>query len=165
MVTESGGSGSSGAGGGGEVTGGATLAEIQAELAARNLTASRLDAIVRRADGELGVNSNSASTYAHQNNTNEQDSLVYAAAKVPATISFDMSNLTQTTTVRLYEQVDGANYRLLNSAVYPTDYPANVKVVEVEFTRKNRAVKVTFQSGTAEGASRNVPYATSEWIH
>jgi hypothetical protein len=151
-------------GGSVQVSSGASLAQIQAELDQRKLTLTRMDALARVADGESGQNANAVGTYAHQNNTNEQDAIVFAAGKIPATVSFDMNNLAQSTTVRIYEQVDGANYRLLNSAVFPTDYPAGVKVVEVSFTRKNRACKVTFQSGTGEGSSKNVPYATSEWL-
>lgn len=143
-------------GGGGDT--GISIAELQAELNARNITANRLNAIIRLADGLVSAMATTNGTYNHANNTNEQDALEVIAGILPEDVSFDCNALAQTTTIRIYEKVDGATYRLVNTVVYPTDVPTNVKVVPVTWKPKGRDVKVTFQSGTAEGAARSVPY-------
>lgn len=143
----------------GEVDTGITLGELQAELNARNVTANRLGAIIRLADGLAAAMSTSNATYQHQNNVNEQDVLEVQGGVLPEHLSLDCNNLTQSSTFRIYEKVDGVNYRLVNSLVFPTEVPANAKVVNLTWSPKGRDVKVTLQSAIVEGSIKNVPYA------
>lgn len=136
-----------------------TIAEIEAALDARGLTLARLNAILRIADGSSSVMATSNATFAHQNNTNEQDVIEIVNGVLPEKVDLDCNALTQVTTFRFYEKVDGANYRLYNAVVYPTDVPTNVKVVPFEWSPKGRDVKITAQSSVVEGAIRNIPYA------
>lgn len=99
-------------------------------------------------------------TYAHANGVGEATGLEVTPPQVTEYdgILFDMNNLTQTTTIRVYAKVDGTNYRLMHSAVFPTDFSANTKSVWVALFQTAQMWKVTFQSSVAEGAARNVPY-------
>jgi len=98
-------------------------------------------------------------TYSHANNTNEQTVSEYLALVGDIEISLDMNNLAQNTTIRLYEKVDGTNYRNASEKIFPTDFPSNIKVVIINIIGKSRDAKITFQSGTGEGSSKNVAYA------
>lgn len=100
-------------------------------------------------------------TFAHANNTNEQDVLEFTTLDELVTVSLDMTNLAQTTTVRVYDKVDGTNYKKIIQNAYPTDY-TNLSVVELKLDGKGRDMKITFQSGTGEGSSKNVPHARIE---
>jgi len=101
-------------------------------------------------------------TYPHPNDTSENDAMVILASKNNIEVSFDMINLAQTTTVRVYEKVDDATYRPASEKVYPTDFPANVDDMVINLNGKDVDMKITFQSGTAEGSVKNVPHARVE---
>jgi hypothetical protein len=106
------------------------------------------------------IGTQTAGTYSHPSGTTESDAVVITPAELGKyeKLVLDMSNLTQTTTVRTYVQVDGVNYRLIDAAEYPTDFPTNAKGVVIELTPSNRTQKVTLQSAVAEGVARDVPY-------
>ena len=97
-------------------------------------------------------------TYSHANNTTENDVLVFAAAKLKIDLFLDMVNIAQSTTIREYIKVDGTTYRLISQKVFPTDFDTNTKAISISFEQPNRDYKVTFQSGTAEGSAKDVPY-------
>lgn len=132
---------------------------ISTELANRNVTANRLDAVSRNADGSSGIVTTDNGTYNHPNDTNENEVLVIAASKYDAKVALDLNTLTQNATIRTYEQVDGATYRLIDTAVFPTDFPANTKAIITEFQGDNRQKRITMQSSVIEGAIRAIPYA------
>lgn len=102
-------------------------------------------------------------TYSHSDNTTEQDAFVYTLLKDNIEVTLDMTNLTQRTTVRVYEKIDGTNYRLVDSGIYPDDFDVN-KGILVEFNGKNIDCKITLQSIVTEGASRNISWARSNVI-
>jgi len=106
------------------------------------------------------IGTQTAGTYSHPSGTTESDAVVITPAELGKyeKLVLDMSNLTQTTTVRTYVQVDGVNYRLIDAAEYPTDFPTNAKGVVIELTPSNRTQKVTLQSAVAEGVARDIPY-------
>lgn len=106
----------------------------------------------------LLTSTNTTGTYSHVNNINEQTVLEFAAATQDIELRTDMSNITQNTTVREYEQIDGANYQQLSSKIFPTDFDSSTKAVAFSFTQSNRKYNVTFQSSVAEGSNKNVPY-------
>lgn len=54
----------------------------------------------------------------------------------------------------LYVKIDGANYRLHNTYTYS----ASETVAQFDELRTSFSIKVTAQSATAEGATRNLPY-------
>lgn len=96
-------------------------------------------------------------TYAHPSGVTEQDAIVLAGIDEKLEIVFDCVNLLQITTIRIYEKTDGTNYRLNESAAYPTDFVD--KNVIVKINGKGRDAKITFQSSVAEGSSKDVPWA------
>ena len=98
-------------------------------------------------------------TYSHSNDTNENNVLVFAAAKLKIDLFLDMVNIVQNTTIREYIEVDGTTYRLISQKVFPTDFDSNTKSVVISIEQPNKDYKVTFQSGTAEGSAKDVPYS------
>lgn len=98
--------------------------------------------------------------YVHPDGVAEQDAVVIAPAELGEykTLLLDLSNLTQDTTIRTYVQVDGANYKLNDAAVFPTDFPAETKVVGLKLVPASVRMKVTLRSALPEGADRVIPW-------
>lgn len=78
-------------------------------------------------------------------------------ADYPVVILF-VNDLTQDTTIRLYVKDGVGTYRLVSSAVYPTDFPTNAEAVPVVLYPTSRDWGITLQSAIAEGADRSIPY-------
>jgi len=99
-------------------------------------------------------------TIVHPAGVGEQDSLEISPAELTEykIVLLDMNALTQDTTIRNYIKIDGTNYRLISSAVFPTDFPTNAKGVPIELYPMSVGWKITLQSGVTEGVSRNVPF-------
>lgn len=70
---------------------------------------------------------------------------------------FDLSNLTQITTIRAFEKTDGINYRLLAQKEYPTDFDSGVETVVIILNGAGHDMKITLQSSIAEGSAKNIP--------
>jgi len=66
--------------------------------------------------------------------------------------------LAQITTIRIYVKDGTGTYRLLNSAVFPTDFPASVVVVPITLYPLSVSWKISLQSAVAEGVARSIPY-------
>ena len=97
-------------------------------------------------------------TFSLVNNTNEQDVLVFAAANRLIDVELDLNLLTQINTIRLYEQIDGANYRQAAAWVYPNQFDASTTSLLISCAQKNALYRITMQASIAEGAARNVEY-------
>lgn len=100
----------------------------------------------------------SSSAYAHQIGVAEADAIVFAAAVQEIEVRFDMNALLQITTVREYEQINGADYRLITSRIFPTDFDPGCTAVVVAFKQANAIYRITFQSAVAEAGIISVPY-------
>lgn len=99
-------------------------------------------------------------TYSHPSGTSEQDVLEFLDNDENIEVTFDMTLLTQDTTVRVKNKTDGITYRLVKSAIYPTNFDgANVVIT---LNGKARDMKITFQSAIAEGAIRAIPHSRVE---
>ena len=97
-------------------------------------------------------------TYVHSNGTTEDDVVELTANKDRVEYVYDVSLLTQNTTIRVYEKVDGTNYQPPTEKIFPTDFEPNVEAVTIELVGHGRDQKITFQSGTGEGTDRNIPF-------
>lgn len=99
-------------------------------------------------------------TYSLPSGITEQDAIVVTPTELNEYLSLllDMNNLTQSTTIRIYIQVDDLNYRLVSSAVFPTDFPTNAKIVPITLYAMSVNWKITLQSAVAEGAPKDIPY-------
>jgi len=106
------------------------------------------------------LNIEASDTIVHPAGTSEEDSLEINPAELTeySIVLLDMNALTQNITIRVYIQIDGANYRLISSAVFPTDFPINAKGVPIELYPMSVPWKITLQSTVTEGVSRNIPY-------
>jgi hypothetical protein len=73
-------------------------------------------------------------------------------------ISFhmDLNTMTQNGTVRIYEKVDGANYRLAVEYNFVAADDEKVWFVDEYVTNQN--FKVTYEEAVDEGAARSIPY-------
>jgi|32_taG_2_1085360.scaffolds.fasta_scaffold03731_10 hypothetical protein len=107
--------------------------------------------------GSVATTSNG--TYTHANGTTEDTAISITANEADVTIAFDVSLLTQNTTIRVKEEVDGTTAEIQSEKVFPTDFDTNVESVIVSLVGKGRDQVVTFQSGTSEGASRDIPWS------
>lgn len=96
-------------------------------------------------------------TYNHPNGVAEQTAFTIALARPVRLKSmfFDMSNLTQNTTIRIKYQIDGANYRTIETFNWTAGMDDGVFFREITV---NHNVQVSFQSAVAEGAARDIPY-------
>lgn len=96
-------------------------------------------------------------TYTHASSTTETDLVEYTSLKELITTNLDFVNLAQITTIKVYDKVDGTNYRLLSTKVYPTDYDTDIIVVAVILDGGGQDMKITLTSGTVEGSTKNIP--------
>lgn len=99
-------------------------------------------------------------TIVHPAGTGEEDSLEVTPSELTEyeTLLLDVNALTQNTTIRVYIQIDGTNNRLVNSAVFPTDFPTNAEGVPISLYPMSVEWIITLQSAVTEGADRDVPY-------
>lgn len=70
---------------------------------------------------------------------------------------FDLSNLTQSTTIRAFEKTDGTNYKLLAESVYPEDFTDGVQTVVIILNGGGHDMKITLQSAISEGSAKSIP--------
>lgn len=99
------------------------------------------------------------SDHSHAVATTEADVKIFLANNDLIELVFDCILLLQTTTIRIYEKTDGSTYRLVDSAIYPTDFDGGNVVLALN--GKGLDQKVTFQSGTNEAGIINVPF---NWV-
>jgi len=99
-------------------------------------------------------------TITHPAGTSEEDSLEITPAELTeySIVLLDVNALTQNTTIRVYIKIDGTNYSLINSAVFPTDFPTNAKGVPITLYPLSVGWKITLQSAVSEGADKDIPY-------
>jgi len=99
-----------------------------------------------------------ATTHVHADDATEQTVFTIDPSSTLYVIGIwlDFSNLTQNITIRLKYQIDDTNYRTFDSINWTTGMDDGVLIegnmpIDGDF-------RLTLQSGTMEGASRNVPY-------
>lgn len=119
-------------------------------------------------DGELLVKmsivfSRTASTYTHAAGVAEQTALTYSpiANNIVKGIWLDLTNLTQSATIRVKYQIDGTNYRTFETTAWTTADDDGVLIGQDSPIAANKSLRVTLQSGTTEGTTRNI--ATEIW--
>jgi len=73
------------------------------------------------------------------------------------TIWLDLVNLTQNTDIRLYHQIDGANYRVFETFNWTVGMDDGVYFRNVSIAT-GRNLQLTIQETADEGADRDIPY-------
>ena len=96
-------------------------------------------------------------TYSHPDTTTETDLVEYTGLKNYIVTNLDMSNFGESTTVRVYDKVDGTNYRQVSQKIYPDDYETGTEVATFVLDGAGQDMKVTLQSAVAEGGATSVP--------
>lgn len=98
-----------------------------------------------------------------QDGTTENDVLLFDAANEGAinratrlVIVLDLVNLTQDVTIRVYEKIDGTNYRSVDPE--KNWVTADEDGVRIDFVAQ-ADVKITMQSAIDEAAARDVPWS------
>lgn len=99
------------------------------------------------------------STYNHPDSTGQQPA-INITATVPSVVRgmrFDMNVVTQDTVIRIKECINGTttDFRTIDSITWTTSMDPGVPISQF-YTQDY--VRVTFESLTAEGAARNIPY-------
>lgn len=96
-------------------------------------------------------------SFSHPNTTVETDLDEHIKLTELDYHTLDFSNLTQITTIRVYEKTDGINYRLLSQRVFPDDYDTGVETIIVILNGGGQDMKITLQSAVAEGSAKSIP--------
>lgn len=96
-------------------------------------------------------------TFSHPNTTTETDLVEFTLVTQNIGISLDMINFTQDTTIRVFEKIDGTNYRQRPSKIYPTDYSTGQIGIEVILDGRGRDMKITLESAVVEGGATSIP--------
>ena len=104
-------------------------------------------------------------TFSHPNSTDETDLKVWTISKpvVIHELTLDLSNLTENLTIRVYKKLNGEWRRLLGRTLsWQTSYDVAVPLGTISSITD---VKITVQSASLEGASRDIPYSgwQEEW--
>jgi hypothetical protein len=97
-------------------------------------------------------------THAHANNVGEQIAITIPApadVSVVETIYLDLVNLTQNADIRVYYQIDGAIYTVIETFNWTVGMDDGVYFRNVGISHP---VQVTLQSTVLEGAIRDVPW-------
>jgi hypothetical protein len=97
-------------------------------------------------------------THAHANNIGEQVAITIPApanVSVVETIYLDLVNLTQNADIRIYYQIDGANYRVIETFNWTVGMDDGVYFRNIGISNP---VQVTVQSTALEGAVRDIPW-------
>lgn len=99
-------------------------------------------------------------TITHPAGTGQEDSLEVTPSELTdyAIALLDVRALTQNTTIRTYIKINATDYCLINSAVFPTEFPTNAKGVPIELYPMSVDWKITLQSAVTEGVARDVSY-------
>lgn len=97
-------------------------------------------------------------TFSHPNSVNEETLLEIAGVDVGTEIMLmlDLNAMTKSTEIRVYEKIDGVNYRSIDPKKVwsPT---ADEKAVRFN-AHVSSAFKITVKTPVAEGAARNIPF-------
>ena len=81
--------------------------------------------------------------FSHPNTTVETDLTEHLLLTEKDTHHFDFSNLTQQTTIRVLEKVDGTFYKQLSRRIYPDDYESGTEVVIIILDGAGQDMKLT----------------------
>ena len=98
-------------------------------------------------------------TYSNPNATAENTVFIDTINQAQPTLSTDMSTLTQNPALRVKEEVDGKTEEIISEKTWPTVFTANTQAAEIELIGKTIDQTISFQSVTAEGAIRAIPFA------
>jgi hypothetical protein len=96
--------------------------------------------------------------HAHANNIGEQVAITIPApadVSVVETIYLDLVALTQNADIRIYYQIDGANYRVIETFNWTVGMDDGVYLRNIGISNP---VQVTLQSTALEGAVRDIPW-------
>jgi regulator of PEP synthase PpsR (kinase-PPPase family) len=120
-------------------------------------TTDSLEAIANAIATHIGLVS-VPGTHAHANNIGEQVAITIPApanVSVVETIYLDLVNLTQNADIRIYYQIDGANYRVIETFNWTVGMDDGVYFRNIGISNP---VQVTVQSTALEGAVRDIPW-------
>lgn len=100
-----------------------------------------------------------SSTYAHGAGVSEQTALTFTptANNIVKGIWLDLTNLTQSCIIRVKYQIDGTNFRVFQSIDWNTSMDDGVLIDGDIPVAASKSLRITVQSGTTEGTSRNIP--------
>jgi len=96
-------------------------------------------------------------TFSHPSGVAEQTAFTITSVRPTKvnSIYLDMVNLTQNATIRIKYQIDGTNYRTIETFNWTVGMDDGVYFREITV---NDNVQVTVQSAVAEGVARDIPY-------
>lgn len=105
-----------------------------------------------------------APSFSHPNTTVETDLVEHLLLTELIDHHFDFSNLTQQTTIRVFEKIDGITYRKITTKVFPDDYETGTEGVVVILDGSGQDMKITLQSSIAEGSAKAIEASVRDEI-
>ncbi len=103
-------------------------------------------------------------SFTHPNTTVETDLVEHLLLTELIDHHFDFSELTQQTTIRVFEKINGADYEQISQKVFPDDYETGTKGVVIILDGSGQDMKITLQSTIAEGTPRNIAASVRDEI-
>lgn len=99
-------------------------------------------------------------TYAHAAGVGEQTAITFSPTvnNICKGVWLDLTNLTQSCTIRIQYQIDGTNYRTFQSVSWNTTMDDGVLIEGDIPVAASKSLRVTIQSTVTEGATRNIPF-------
>ena len=96
-------------------------------------------------------------SFTHGPGTTEQDFVEHLSLTELIDHHFDFTNLTQQTTIRVFEKADGITYEQIGEPrIFPDDYGINTGIVRIVLDGAGQDMKITLQSSSDEGSSRTI---------
>lgn len=97
----------------------------------------------------------------HPNTTTETTLVEHLLITEKDTHHFDLSNLSNPVTIRVYEKIDGAIYKLIANSLYPDQYTNQLtgltdKIVIIILDGGGQDMKITLQSDILEGSTKEI---------
>jgi len=134
--------------------GGMILAGTEFIIAALRMTPAEVAAIEEKLDLQTVLG-----TMVYLDAGGEQIVFTTAAGRpwIIHTIWLDLSNLTQNNDIRIYHQIDGVNWQIVETFNWTVGMDPGVYFRNVSITA-GRDLRVTVQETADEGADRNIPY-------
>jgi len=96
-------------------------------------------------------------SFTHPITTTETTLVEHSNLTELITHHFDFSNFSEITTIRVFERIDGVNYRQLSKKLFPDDYETGTEAVIIILDGAGQDMKITLQSATVEPGIVTIP--------
>lgn len=134
------------------------LSALTASMAGATWDEARSAHVASGSFGEaLNLYTTTSGTFVLANNTTEQSIAIHNQAGV-FQIHLDLQAITQNGTIRVYKKTNGGTRAKAKEYSYVVNTSLPEFYSDIFLLKTNDALEATYQAGSAEGATRNIPY-------